>query len=116
MLFGIYLGIAVALYFDGPVLPIFILGALMQAGIAYGLSKNVVCINLGLGVLMAAAGNFLIVPILNEAAAKAGAAEAMFISPAVFNALTWLAAIIGLAGATILGMVGPGGAGKPQAD
>ncbi len=108
MILGIFIAMLAASWFGVPLLLIFVLSAILQAAIAWVLTKNPVCINAGTGVGIVAASYYLILPMLLSGSSDAS----LPVSPGVLTALTWASAIIGLVTSTLIGMLGSPGGGK----
>jgi hypothetical protein len=101
MIFGIFVAMAIALWFGVPVLPLLFISANTQLCVAYFLSKNTVCINMGAGVWIVSAAQFLILPtILNNTNVS------FPIPTAIFTILAYAVSCIGLIGGTVIGLMG----------
>lgn len=100
MLLGVFIAMAVAAWFDVPLLPIFLLGAIMQTGVAYGLTQNTALLRSGFGLLIVVAAQYLVLPMLMSSGVD------LPISPSVFEILACSVGIIGLFTATIVGIFG----------
>jgi hypothetical protein len=100
MLLGAFIGMAIAAWFGAPLLPIILLGACLQIGAAYVLTKNMTMLRIGFGLLIVTAGQYLILPMLE------GSGQSIPFSPAVFTGLAYAVGVISLIVATIVGVMG----------
>lgn len=67
MIFLIFVVMAAAGFYGAPVLPIFVVGALAQAGIAFALTKNRLCIHMATPVAMLFVSRLLVPELLQSA-------------------------------------------------
>lgn len=109
MLLLTYIVMAVAYYFGAPILPILVVAALLQGAAAFILSKNPVAIQILIGTAIVGFGTFFVLPLI-----AGGMPHELPISPVWFEYITGAVAVIGLIGATIIGVLGgPGRSSTP---
>lgn len=101
MIFWTFIVMAVAYYFGAPILPLLVVAALVQGVAAFILSKNPVAIQLTIGAAIVGFGSFFVLPVI-----AGGMPHELPISQAWFEYITGAVAVIGLIGATIIGMLG----------
>jgi hypothetical protein len=108
MIIGTFFAIALGLYFGIPLLKVLILSALLQSAIAVGLTRSRAALLTTSGVLIAAVGEFFLVPFF--------AVHADQLSPPIslewFTFAAYAIAVIGLVSATVIGLMGRSATGK----
>jgi hypothetical protein len=102
MIIGTFIAMALGLYFGIPLLKVLILSALLQSAIAVGITRSRAAILTTSGVLIAAVGQFLLVPFF--------AMHADDLSPPIplewFTFAAYAIAGVGLVSATVIGLMG----------
>lgn len=102
MIIGTFFAIALGLYFGIPLLKILLLSALLQSAIAVGLTRSRAAILTTSGVLIAAVGEFFLVPFFAE--------QSDYLSSPIslewFTVAAYAIAVIGLISATVIGLIG----------
>lgn len=92
----------IGLYFGVPLLPMLVVFALLQSGVAYLITRNQVAIRIALSVAITATGSFLIVPMLT----KQPVSVDFPFSIEWLNYVTFAVASTGLIWSTIIGLIG----------
>lgn len=110
MILGTFLAAAIALYFGVSLLVVLVFAAIAQGAVSFLLTGNRVVIRTTVPVVLVAAIQFLVVPMLLGVASSTEAslppAEWFSLAESVFTFLTYLIALVGLVGSTILGLLG----------
>lgn len=113
MLLGILIGMVAASIFGVSLMPILIVGAILQCGAAYAVSRNPVLYRMGLAFAMIVIGQVLVIPMLLTRP------DLLTMSPTTIqNVFDWLAgaaSVLLISVSTVLGLLGPTGAGKKPA-
>lgn len=102
MLFWTLGVMGVAAFLGVPILPILIVGALLQASLAYAITKNPVCIRLGLGLICVSTSGFIL-PMLAVGVNSTGMDLTTILAIAPW--LSGVSAVITLMISTIIGVI-----------
>ncbi|MYM92336.1 hypothetical protein [Duganella vulcania] len=105
MLLGTLFAMVAAMFVGVPLLPVLLVGALLQATLAFGLTKNMACVNLGVGLVMVVLAGYVLVPMLGKNLPEGKAiVEVVQVAVPYINAF---AAILTLVGSTLIGLRRP---------